>query len=443
MTDEPKPDLVKQRMIMLRDMVAELNHLQWYQPAKLQQIQTMKLRALVNHHAVNTVYFQNSLKAAGTRPQDVTAADMSRLPLLTRRDIQSAGEDFFARSVPESHGKIGEVKTSGSTGEFVKIKATDVVSHFFHAFNVQENMWHNRNLKMKLCVIKAGGVYAETTRKSNWGLPYAAMGETGEVQLIDITLDVEEQNKIIQEFQPEYLLTYPNNMRALLEIWQRDGNPPPLKHFKSVGETVSDELRAFVLKVLGIAVEDVYSSQEVGSIAHTCYYGTYHTMDQNLIVEILDTDNQPVAVGETGRVVITDLHNYASPVIRYDIGDYAARGAECQCGRGLQTLVKVKGRERNLICHPDGSRHWPQVGMYRFDNLDFIIRRYQVVQHSLTDIEYRIVVDEPITQAQESALIALAQAAMGDNFTYRVSQQPQDFAVNPNGKFEEFVCKIK
>jgi phenylacetate-CoA ligase len=209
-----------------------------------------------------------------------------------------------------------------------------------------------------------------------------------------------------------------------------------------VGETVSDELRARIKTVLGIVVEDVYSSQEVGSIAHTCYYGTYHTMDQNLIVEILDADNQPVAVGETGRVVITDLHNYASPVIRYDIGDYAVRGAECQCGRGLNTLQKIQGRERNLICHPDGSRHWPQVGMYQFDTLDFLVRRYQVVQHSLTDIEYRIVVDEPISPSQESALIALARAAMGDHFTYRVSQQTQDFAVNPNGKFEEFVCKI-
>ena len=442
MTDEPKTDLVKQRLTLLRDLVTELNHLQWYNPGKLQQIQTTKLRALVNHHAVNSPYFQNQLKASGAKPSDINAADMSKLPLLTRRDIQSAGEDFFARSVPESHGKLGEVKTSGSTGQFVKIKATDVVSQFFHAFNVQENIWHNRDLKMRMCVIKAGGTYAENSRKPNWGLPYVAMGETGEVQLIDITTDVEEQNKIIQEFQPEYLLTYPNNIRALLEIWQRDGNAPAIKHFKSVGETVSEELRDLVKTVLGIKVEDVYSSQEMGTIAQTCWYGTYHTMDQNLIVEILDDDNQPVAQGETGRVVITDLHNYASPMIRYEIGDYAVRGSECQCGRGLQTLVKVRGRERNLICHADGSRHWPQVGMYQFDTLDFLVRRYQVVQHSLTDIEYRIVVDEPVSESQQQDLINLAAAAMGSEFTYRVTQQTSDFAVNPNGKFEEFVCKI-
>ena len=175
MTDEPKTDLVKQRLTLLRDLVTELNHLQWYNPGKLQQIQTTKLRALVNHHAVNSPYFQNQLKASGAKPSDINAADMSKLPLLTRRDIQSAGEDFFARSVPESHGKLGEVKTSGSTGQFVKIKATDVVSQFFHAFNVQENIWHNRDLKMRLCVIKAGGVYAETSLRPNWGLPYSAM----------------------------------------------------------------------------------------------------------------------------------------------------------------------------------------------------------------------------------------------------------------------------
>jgi len=82
------------------------------------------------------------------------------------------------------------------------------------------------------------------------------------------------------------------------------------------------------------------------------------------------------------------------------------------------------------------------VGMYDFDKLDFLVRRYQVVQHSLTDIEYRIVVDEPVSESQQQDLINLAAAAMGSEFTYQVTQQTSDFAVNPNGKFEEFVCKI-
>jgi phenylacetate-CoA ligase len=149
-----------------------------------------------------------------------------------------------------------------------------------------------------------------------------------------------------------------------------------------------------------------------------------------------------VLPGEIGRVVVTDLHNHASPLIRYDTGDWAEMGATCSCGRGLQTLRKVMGRTRNLIRRADGSRYWPMVGMYDFDKLDFLVRRYQVVQHSLTDIEYRIVVDEPVSESQQQDLINLAAAAMGSEFTYRVTQQTSDFAVNPNGKFEEFVCKI-
>jgi len=442
MSDETKPTPTQRRMALLQEMLKDLNHLQWYRPEKIQQIQTMKLRALINHHAVQSPWFQQALKKQGTKPSDITASDMSKLPLLTRRDIQTAGDEFFAKTVPESHGNVGEVKTSGSTGQFVKIKATDVVSQFFHAFNVQENMWHNRNLKDRLCVIKAGGIYAETTKKPNWGLPYAAMGDTGEVQLIDITMDVEEQNKIIQEFKPEYLMTYPNNIKALLDIWARDQSAPKLNHLKSIGETVSDDLRERIKRELGINVEDCYSTQEVGSVANQCHYGTYHTMDQNLIVEILAEDNRPVAVGETGRVVITDLHNYASPIIRYDIGDYAVRGGDCQCCRGLQTLTKIKGRERNLLVHADGSKHWPQLGMYQFDKLDFIVRRYQVIQHTISDIEYKIVTDQPLSYAQTASLAAIAQAALGSEYMITITRQAQDFATNPNGKFEEFVCKI-
>jgi len=421
------------------ELTKTVENLQWYTPIKMKSLQDVRLRALIGQHVTNNEWFSARIKQAGLLPKDISVDQISKIPLLKRRDIQSAKDNFFAKSIPDDHGKIGTVKTSGSTGEPVVIQATDTVGMFYHACNLLEIPWSKRDPEGKLAVIRAGQF--KTQEHPNWGMPAASLMKTGPLLAINITEDIRKQVDLIKEFEADMLVVYPNNLSALLDLWKEHGDIPKLKHIKCVGETVSDNLRDRVRKTLGIEIEDSYSSQELGTIAVQCREGLYHTMDFNLIVEVLDGDDKPVAEGETGRVVVTDLHNYASPMVRYDIGDYAVRGGPCTCGRGLLTLEKVMGRERNLILRADGSRYWPMVGMYQFDELDFIIRRYQVIQHDRTDIEYKIVTDEPITAEQEAALIDIGKKSLGTEFNIRVSRQADDFPVNPNGKFEEFVCR--
>jgi len=425
----------------LKTLTATLSQLQWYTPKALRDIQTVKLKSLVNHHVKNSEWFLERIRVSGLQPKDISVDNITALPLLSRRDIQSAGESFFAREVPKDHGKPGVVKTSGSTGEPVVIKATDTVAQFFHAFNYQEILWHKRDFKSRLASIRAG--HHENKEITNWGAPYALMHETGPMLSINIWTDIKEQDRLLRGFNPNILIVYPNNLKALLDIWEKDIPQFKLKHIKTIGETVSDSLRVRTKQLLGLDIEDSYSSQEMGSIAAKCPDSDlYHTMDQNLVVEVVDDRGAPVTAGSIGRVVVTDLHNYASPMIRYSIGDYAERGPECSCGRGLLTLKRVVGRERNLIIQPDGRRYWPMVGMYNFDELDFIIRKYQVIQHSREMIEYKIVTDDPITETQREALIAIARKALGDAFTYTVTRYEKEWPLPPNGKFEEFVCKV-
>jgi phenylacetate-CoA ligase len=424
----------------LKTLTATLSQLQWYTPKALRDIQTVKLKSLVNHHVKNSEWFLERIRVSGLQPKDISVDNITALTLLSRRDIQSAGESFFAREVPKDHGKPGVVKTSGSTGEPVVIKATDTVAQFFHAFNYQEILWHKRDFKSRLASIRAG--HHENKEISNWGAPYALMHETGPMLSINIWTDIKEQDRLLRGFNPNILIVYPNNLKALLDIWEKDIPQFKLKHIKTIGETVSDSLRVRTKQLFGLDIEDSYSSQEMGSIAAKCPDSDlYHTMDQNLVVEVVDDRGAPVTAGSIGGVVVTDLHNYASPMIRYSIGDYAERGPECSCGRGLLTLKRVVGRERNLIIQPDGRRYWPMVGMYNFDELDFIIRKYQVIQHSREMIEYKIVTDDPITETQREALIAIARKALGDAFTYTVTRYEKEWPLPPNGKFEEFVCK--
>ena len=159
-------------------------------------------------------------------------------------------------------------------------------------------------------------------------------------------------------------------------------------------------------------------------------------------MEILDAHDRPCGTGEAGRVVITDLQNFASPLIRYDIGDYAEVGAPCGCGRGLPTLSRVLGRERNRVIKPDGTRNWPRVHFARHDAVA-PVRQHQLIQHSLEEVEFRVVTDQALTPVQEAGLKAIVQDALGHPFNIRLAQHRTRLPRAPNGRFEEFICRVR
>jgi phenylacetate-CoA ligase len=191
-----------------------------------------------------------------------------------------------------------------------------------------------------------------------------------------------------------------------------------------------------------VEVVDMYSSQEVGIIALQCpVSGLYHVQSESLLVEVLNDDGLPCKPGEIGRIVITDLHNFATPIIRYEIRDYAEAGPACPCGRGLRTLARIMGRRRNMVVFPNGERHWPLLGAYRFREIADI-KQYQAIQHALDDIEIRLVVEHALSSEQEQRLTAIIHRALGHEFALRFSYFNQELAKTRGGKFEEFVSLV-
>lgn len=164
-------------------------------------------------------------------------------------------------------------------------------------------------------------------------------------------------------------------------------------------------------------------------------------MAESLLVEVLDAEDKPCRPGEVGRVVITDLHNFATPLVRYDIGDYAEVGENCPCGRGLPVLRRILGRRRNMLTLPDGRRHWPLVGFQRYRDIAPILQ-YQLIQRSLSDIEVRLVVQPKLTPEQESRLNVVIREALGYPFRLAFVYFDREIPRGAGGKLDEFISEI-
>ena len=243
----------------------------------------------------------------------------------------------------------------------------------------------------------------------------------------------------LAERNPDYLLIYPTVLAALLRSLEEDQvTLPRLREVRTIGEVLPDATRDLCLKVAGIPITDLYSSNEVGNIALQCPgSGLYHVQSESLLVEVLDPHGMPCAPGETGRVVVTALHGFAMPLLRYELRDYAEVGPPCSCGRGLPTLRRIQGRTRNMLVTPLGERRWPLVGFARYREVA-PVRQYQIAQLARDHLEFRLVTDRPLTQEEESSLAAILRANLGD-FPRIDFRQMADLPLGKNGKFEEFI----
>ena len=155
---------------------------------------------------------------------------------------------------------------------------------------------------------------------------------------------------------------------------------------------------------------------------------------------ILDEDDRPYAPGQVGRVVVTSLHNFAMPIIRYAIGDYAEVGAACDCGRGLPVIARVTGRRRNLGVLPGGRCFVPEVRRASWKPIGGI-ERLQLVQTHIGHIEIRIAPAAPLTDAERQTLQTAIGAELGHPFEFSITEF-DEVGRHENGKFEPFVSEL-
>jgi phenylacetate-CoA ligase len=162
---------------------------------------------------------------------------------------------------------------------------------------------------------------------------------------------------------------------------------------------------------------------------------------ESVKVEVLDDAGRPCAPGAIGRVVVSSLHNFAMPILRYKLGDYAEAGAPCPCGRGLPTLARILGRSRNMLVLPSGERYWPLSGAFEFRDIA-PIRRSQMVQLDLERIEMRMVADRPVTPDEERRLAGVVRRWVGHPFEVQFKYLDA-FPASASGKFEDFISMVR
>jgi phenylacetate-CoA ligase len=444
------PAVPGQQGVILATLLAQLEQSQWLSAAAIEAAQLSQLRVLIEHAQRHSAFHAKRL--AGCRPGQASSLCecLSALPLMRRADLQSSRAEIDCAWLPAEHGEVSVVRSSGSTGEPVSVRRSGLNGLIWMTMTLREHFWQRRDFSQSLAVIRAQLAEEDTERRgvswADWGSPVNHLFRSGPSYGMNLQTDVRRQAEWLRQINPGYLLTYPSNLTALVGIAEADPDQLAglgrLKQVRSIGETLPESLRLRCREVLGVEIVDAYSSQELGVIAIECPEGGgYHVMAEGLVLELLRDDGQPCATGETGRVVVTSLHNFATPLIRYDLGDLAEAAGPCVCGRGLPKIRRVLGRIRSLLRMPDGRRFWPFVGAFSYRDIA-PVRQFQVVQHSLERATLRLAVERPLSIAEEGALAEKLLEFLGFRCNVEIVYFSPEIPRGPGGKFEDFICEI-
>ncbi len=422
----------------------QLEFSQWWAPEVLLTCQLRQIENLLEHAWRTVPYYREPLNDVVKIPTGkLRMDDFKRIPLLRKSDLQAHKNDMKSNRLPKSHLPLHKISTSGSTGIPLTMAGSGVSERFNIAFALRWHTWHRRisNNKIAEAVLPLDNETDESSNVPRWGVGFVS----GPKVIMGANQPIERQLEWLLHEKPHYFMTLPSNLNALLQHCEKSGiRIPNLCEIMIRGEPLSDDLRAYCREVWDVPITAAYGSEEFAYIGLQCPEANhYHAMAEHLLIEVLDEDGNHVKPGESGRVVITDLHNFAVPMIRYEIGDYAEVGPSCACGRGLPVITRILGRTRNMFILPWGDKFWPVFSKALADIQDKVPKlvQSQLIQPNRHQVTLRMVVSDTLSQDEEAVVKKGMAAALGGHFEIELDYV-DEIPRAASGKFEEAICQV-
>jgi len=357
-----------------------LQRTQWLPRSKLKEIQQKRLRLLLEHVFRHVPFYRKMFKAKNVEPSDIKSSeDLLKLPIVTKYDIRSNFHEFLSRDF-QRYGPVLN-STSGSTGEPFRYYIDRRTVGIARATLWRGWGYAGYRLGDKVAVF-AGLSLASRLRKS---LGRAAKKVVDRVMYFPAVNLRKEILKVhadgMLKFKPKFIRGYPSSLYFFANFLEEegvDGIRP--KAVFTTAEMLFPYQRRLIEKVFRCHVFDGYGAYDGGTGAFECErHCGYHIAVEKVVMELCDDDGNLVAEGEKGRIVATDLFNYAMPFIRYDTGDVGVySNEECSCGRKLPLMKQILGRTTDILRFRNGAvLSGPSLTLIF---KDFDIKQFQLVQ---------------------------------------------------------------
>jgi phenylacetate-CoA ligase len=417
-----------------------LKQSQFWTREQIDNYQNDKLRQLVHHAFNNVPFYKDLFEKYKIKPGDIkTKKDLDKLPIVTKEELKKNREKHLASNLNKND--LIFASSSGSTGEPFQFYKTKHSESFMKAAAIRAWSWMGYRLGDKYVKVSMNPRSSYLKRlqdKMNNCLYLSSTQLTPkEFQRIE---------KKIFEFDPHFIRCYPVPLQLLAQQTFEIRGAYQGKNIKAInttGSTLNDDVRRQIENVFNVKIFDSYSC-EGGAVFSECpTHSNYHPSEEYAITELIADNLTNLDKDKPLRHISTDLHNYASPFIRYDTQDYLVLDDQkgCDCGRNLLKVKKIKGRDSDVLKTPSGKLLIVENFVAYFEWIKEV-DQIQVVQEDINKIVIKMIVNKSFNNNVLQKIKNDWAEYIGDNVNV-VIEIVDEIKLTPTGKRQTVIRNPK
>ena len=356
---------------------------------------------------------------------------LADVPVLTRAEVRQQVKTEGSLLREQDGFMVAPHSTSGSSGTPVEFFVSNMNSEYNSVRSLAQYFMEDRDLSLNRTRFRSSKEKLRNGFRVQTGETW--LGPLGNVFRSGIDKTIEQfkpnREKLLQELAQNpigYLVIQPRLIEVLFQNEDLSFLSECGTKMVTLVTEEADTLLRQRLCSQQILVRSNYSSEELGYIGTECEFFPehYHVTHSNVIVEVDPDDTISVNSSKLGRVLVTHLHSYATPFIRYDIGDFATLSDGCKCGHNGPTLTNIVGQHKRLLKRQDGS---VATFSMKAGNILKIVEceEYRIRQTGVTVIELELGGLDSISPNQADALTKLFKKYAGDEFEIRIRAVPR------------------
>lgn len=352
---------------------------------EIEEYQNGRLREAIAYLHENSPFYKRMFREKGIDPASICKiSDLTKLPFTEKKDLQLHNSEFLCVDPVKV---VDYITTSGTLGDPVTFGCTD---------KDLDRLAYNEKKSFSCAGVHPGNIVQLMTtidKRFMAGLAYFLGVRALGASIIRVGNGMPElQWDTIKRLHPDTIMCVPSFILRLIDYAEKNGidyRNSSVKRIIGIGEGLREQ--DFTLNLLGKRIKEkwdvelyaTYSSTEMGATFSECLYGCGgHVHPELIIVEIIGEDNNPVADGEVGEVVVTTLGVEGMPLLRFRTGDMSRKITEqCACGRNSYRLAPLVGRKNNMI-KLKGTTIYPPAINDVLDNTPYVANYVVEVRNS-------------------------------------------------------------
>lgn len=404
-----------------------LSQSQFWPRGKIEEFQNIRLQSLVKHSYRNVPYYRDLFDKYGISPSQIQCvSDLSLLPVLGKKDIRAGINTGQLMDITANMKRLESNNSSGSTGEPLQFFLNSEAASMKKAAAIRAWQWMGFRMGdkiVRLSPLERSHLIKKIQDRVTRTLYIQAY------QMNDA--EFERIYTALQRFSPSILRSYPDPLFLFVRYMSKHNlKPPKLKAINSTGSTLFDSYRRCIEDFFSCRVYDSFSCEGSAGASQCSNSLLYHLSDEYSITEVIDKDGFHA---NKGRLITTDLWNYATPFIRYDTQDLVEKSKKnCSCNRGLGVIKRIHGRSADILVTRNKQYLFANNFTGHFQNLSGI-DQYQIYQQSLDRVVIRIKANDKYNNITTRMIKKLFKQIAGEEFNVSF-EFVDEIPLSPSGK---------